>query len=64
MIAHEIGHLLLPTDSHSETSIMRAMWDQQDLQLAAHGELGFTPRQAEFIRNEVLRRTPLNLEVP
>jgi len=64
VIAHEIGHLVLPTHSHSETGIRRAMWDQQDFQLAAHGELGFTPRQAELIRNEVLRRSTLSLEVP
>jgi len=55
VIAHEIGHLLLPDHSHSKTGIMRAMWDEQDLRLAAHGELGFTPEQAELIRSELLR---------
>lgn len=55
VIAHEIGHLLLPDHSHSKTGIMRAMWDEQDLQLAAHGELGFTPEQVELIRSELLR---------
>ena len=55
VIAHEIGHLLLPDHSHSKTGIMRAMWDEQDLRLAAHGELGFTPKQVELIRSELLR---------
>lgn len=63
-IAHEMGHLLLPFPSHSSRGVMRAMWDRQDFQLATHGNLGFTAKQAELIRSEVLTRSTLNLEVP
>ena len=55
-IAHEVGHLLLPDRSHSQTGIMRARLDRQDLRLAAFGDLVFTPQQAQSIRIEVARR--------
>ena len=55
-IAHEIGHLLLPHNSHSRSGIMRARWDRQDLRLATLGDLFFTAQQAESIRAEVIRR--------
>ncbi len=63
-ITHEIGHLLLPLHSHSSRGVMRANWDRQDFRLATRGNLGFTSKQAELIRSEVLRRSTLNLEVP
>ena len=63
-VAHEIGHLLLPLHSHSSRGVMRATWDREDFELAARGNLGFTPKQAELIRSEVLRRSESNLEVP
>ena len=31
VMAHEIGHLLLGTNSHSETGLMREMWTLKDL---------------------------------
>ena len=43
---------------------MRARWNRQDFELAARGNLEFTPKQAELIRSEVLTRSTLNLEVP
>ena len=55
-IAHEVGHLLLPHNSHSRTGVMRARFDRQDLRLAAFGDLIFTAQQAESIRAEVARR--------
>lgn len=55
-MAHELGHLLLPFHSHSRTGIMRAEWNRQDFQLAARGNLGFTPQQTELIRNELSQR--------
>jgi len=62
-MAHEIGHLLLPLHSHSSRGVMRATWDREDFELAARGNLDFTPKQAELIRSEVLRRSASNLEV-
>jgi hypothetical protein len=55
-MAHEIGHLLLPHDSHSHGGIMRSRWDRQDLRLATFGDLVFTPQQAKLIRSQVLKR--------
>ena len=63
-IAHEIGHLLLPLYPHSSRGVMRARWDRQDFELAARGNLEFTPKQTEIIRREVLKRSASNLEVP
>jgi len=63
-IAHEMGHLLLPVHTHSSRGVMRANWDRQDFRLATRGNLGFTSKQAELIRSEVLRRSRLDLEVP
>jgi hypothetical protein len=54
-IAHEIGHLLLPHNSHSRSGIMRARWDRQDLRFAA-ADLVFTAQQAKSIQIEVARR--------
>ena len=55
-IAHEIGHLLLPDNSHSRRGIMRGRLDRRDLRLATFGDLVFTPQQADSIRAEVARR--------
>jgi hypothetical protein len=55
-IAHEIGHLLLGPDRHSDHGIMRANWGPRDLQEAARGQLVFTTEQGERIRREVRAR--------
>jgi hypothetical protein len=49
-IAHEIGHLLLPTGSHSPGGVMRGQWDNRQLALARAKLLRFTAQQAELIR--------------
>jgi hypothetical protein len=54
--AHELGHLLLGTNSHSSTGLMKAHWSRRDLRSASFGHLLFTSEQAEVIRPEVLRR--------
>jgi hypothetical protein len=55
-IAHEIGHLLLGSNSHSATGIMRAKWTRDELELARLGRLLFTPEQSALIRAEVKAR--------
>jgi hypothetical protein len=50
VIAHEIGHLLLPYGSHSDTGIMRGQWGVRKLRRVGLHELGFTPFQAQEIR--------------
>jgi len=58
-IAHEIGHILLNLEFHSDTGIMRGDWDLKQLHDACFGYLVFTPPQAEAIRLEVGRRSGL-----
>lgn len=55
-VAHEIGHLVLLTEDHSPTGLMRAGFTHQDWQLAAQGALLFSPEQAESIRGTVLSK--------
>jgi hypothetical protein len=53
VIAHEIGHLFLPYDSHSPTGLMRAGWDRNQAANAAFGSLQFTHGQSALIRRSV-----------
>ena len=48
VIAHELGHLLLPGNSHSERGIMRAKWNLRSGLLEY-----FTAAQAEMIRQRL-----------
>jgi hypothetical protein len=44
-IAHEIGHVLLASNEHSPSGIMKARWSSRDLRHAATGGLRFTASQ-------------------
>ena len=55
-IAHEIGHLLLGSNSHSRLGLMRGKWNKEDMQSGARGLLFFQPEQAEVIRTGVRAR--------
>ena len=55
-IAHEMGHLLLPHNAHSDTGIMRATWDREDLRRGANGKLLFSQKEAELICSGLIRR--------
>jgi hypothetical protein len=46
VIAHEVGHLLLPGTAHSPTGLMKAQWDRALVHNAATGSLTFTDAQA------------------
>jgi hypothetical protein len=52
-LAHEIGHLLLPSKSHSANGLMREKWDRSDFRSAARGALLFTPEQARAMRERL-----------
>ena len=56
-IAHEVGHLLLNLQVHSERGIMRGEWGPAEMWDAAYGMLLFTPEQAELLRADVRRRS-------
>jgi hypothetical protein len=53
VFAHEIGHLLLPPHAHSDTGLMRADWDGQQIVHALRGTLRFTAEQAALIRQRL-----------
>jgi hypothetical protein len=50
VIAHEVGHLLLPGYGHSRTGVMRADWDNPLARDVVKGSLTFTEAQAARIR--------------
>jgi hypothetical protein len=50
VMAHEIGHLLLGSNAHAVSGIMRAHWQLEELRRIAMGTLLFTSEQAELIR--------------
>ena len=54
-MAHELGHLLLGTNSHSRDGLMRAHWEPGDLAQAAKGNLLFSPEQSSRMRNRFTR---------
>jgi hypothetical protein len=56
-ITHEIGHLLI-APGHSDAGIMRGRLEESEWRKASQGLLGFTPQQAEIIREGVLSRRP------
>ena len=53
VMAHEIAHLLLGTNSHAAEGIMRAQWQRDDLLSASKGELLFTPRESQLMRERL-----------
>lgn len=55
-IAHEIGHLLLGPNEHTNRGLMRARWRWQDLQSKAWGEFEFAAEQRKKLRAGVEAR--------
>jgi len=51
--AHELGHLLLGSHSHSGIGIMEPRWGQEDLRNIGMGRLLFTREQARSMRNRI-----------
>jgi hypothetical protein len=59
VIAHEIGHLLLGSNSHSVSGIMQGHWERRQVRQAVTGTLLFTPEQAKLIQAEAQTRMRL-----
>ena len=53
-MAHEIGHLLLGSNAHSDRGVMRARVKREDVMQASRGELRFTTADAEADRKSVV----------
>ena len=54
-MAHELGHLLLGTNSHSPSGLMRAHWTGEDLTNASKGNLRFSQEQCLRIRSRLTK---------
>jgi hypothetical protein len=55
-MAHEIGHLLLRIEGHSDSGIMKAEWHPRELQRAENGTLGFDGAQRNSITQTLKAR--------
>ena len=53
VMAHELGHLLLPYGAHSVAGLMRPAWDRAQVRAADEGVLTFTTHQAGLIRERL-----------
>jgi hypothetical protein len=56
VMAHEAGHLLLGSNSHSSWGIMQAVWEGDKLQVMARSIVGFTDTQSRRLRQSVVER--------
>jgi hypothetical protein len=59
-MAHELGHLLLGTSSHTPIGLMRAHWDREDLIQAAKGNLRFSHDQSLRILRRLAQEGPID----
>jgi hypothetical protein len=56
VLAHEITHLLLPSDSHSDFGLMRGQWSADDLRTESSVCMGLPVASIRLMQKEVLRR--------
>jgi hypothetical protein len=52
VMAHELGHLLLGSNSHSDRGIMLSRWEVNQVRQLMMGALLFTPEQSKLMRLE------------
>lgn len=55
VLAHEITHLLLPYEKHSEFGLMRGQWTVEDLEISS-ASMSLSTRSVQFMQREALRR--------
>jgi hypothetical protein len=53
VMAHEIGHLLLGSESHSASGIMCAHWNYEELRYVAEGVMSFIPAQSKIMQDRL-----------
>lgn len=53
VMAHEIGHLLLGSTSHSASGIMCAHWNYEELRNVSEGAMAFVPAQSRIMRDRL-----------
>ena len=55
-IAHEIGHLLLDTNQHASTGLMRATWSRSELRRDKPADWHFLGDEADTMRTALATR--------
>jgi hypothetical protein len=55
-MAHEITHLLLGSQDHSELGLMRGQWSADDLRTVSSAWLGLPVRSSQFMQKEAFQR--------
>ena len=53
VIAHEMGHLLLGSNAHAISGIMRARWESDELHRIAMGTLMFLPEESKRMHERI-----------
>ena len=61
--AHELGHLLLGSNSHSRVGIMEPRWQRDNVRKVAKGMLQFTQTQGELMRTRIQKEEDLSVGV-
>ena len=64
VIAHEIGHALLPGQPHSKEGIMRPEWEAREAHASLRGQMNFSARESGAMRNELNRRATIESNFP
>ena len=59
--AHELGHLLLGSNSHSRTGIMEPRWKKESVGKIEKGMLQFTKEQGDLMRKRIQNREDLSV---
>ena len=59
VMAHEIGHLMLPYGSHSDNGLMRADWNVKELHRPMRAAFDFTIQQGHMIRSHLRQWAPV-----
>jgi hypothetical protein len=57
VIAHEVGHMLLGTTSHSRVGLMRALWVTGELRRDSPADWTFSRSESAELRQRVIART-------
>jgi hypothetical protein len=63
VMAHEIGHLLLGSNSHSLSGIMSAHWTYDQLRNISEGTMWFIPAQSRMMRERLRDHLLLNAPI-
>ena len=58
VLAHEIGHLLLRSNSHSISGIMAGRWTDEEVRRISEGAMFFTPFESKVMRDRLSTPTP------